>query len=57
MTATQKKAPAPSRGLWAVRCDDYTTKPTSRGSAQRLLELVEQAGHCQNRHEVVEVSG
>ena len=41
---------------YAVRCDDYTTRPyRSREVAQGQIEDIERIGACSNEHEVVEV--
>ena len=52
---TTKQAPATSRGLWAVRwavrCEDYTTKPFStQEAAERNRQAIEDAGHCHGTH-------
>jgi hypothetical protein len=49
-TAAQRKG-------WVVQCTDYTTKPfASRRAAERNKAATEAAGHCQNTHEIVEVT-
>lgn len=41
---------------YAVRCDDFTTKPLgSREAAERRREQIENDGNCQLVHEIVEV--
>lgn len=42
---------------YAVRCDDYTTRPyRSREVAEHEVECIAALGACTNDHEVVEVS-
>lgn len=42
--------------VWVVRCDDYTSPPhKTEERARQALELIEQAGHCHQPHEVKEV--
>jgi uncharacterized C2H2 Zn-finger protein len=52
---TRKRAAAKDTSRWAVRCDSYTTPPTTRAAAERLMGEVVAQGACMDDHEVVQV--
>lgn len=41
---------------WVVRCDDYTTTPSTREVAERKLQWIEQAGDCRLDHHIQEAT-
>lgn len=49
------KAPAARKGgRFAVRCDEYTTKPVpTEAAARAAMEAIVTAGRCYCEHEVV----
>lgn len=49
-----RRSPAAPAERWAVRCEEYTTRPVpSQKAAEAAREAIEQGGKCYGTHEVV----
>ena len=50
---TTKKEHQPTEKVWWVVCDEYSTGPFTRPTAERKMAAIEAAGFCSGRHEIL----